>query len=179
MTGSKPLIPQGQLLVRPASRGMVYGSLFVAFLLTALPWPESALWLAPDLLLLAMVYWNIHAPRIAALGLAFTLGLAVDAAHGLLFGLHALSYSTAAFFVLMLRRRLERFGSLGQALHLAVLFPIQELLVILLGLGFGREVDWRYLAAGVVTTMLWLPVCALLNRLSGRPEASDAGIDSR
>lgn len=179
MTRQKPLIPPGQPLARPAAPAMVYGSLAAAFLVNALPWPASALWLVPDLLLLTLVYWNIHAPRLAGLGLAFALGLTVDAAYGVLLGLHALSYSTITFFVLMLRRRLEQFGAAGQALHLALLFPAQEALLLVLGLGFDREVDWRYLAAGVVTAMLWLPVSALLNRLSGRQEAADARLEPR
>ncbi len=172
--GSKPLIPQGQVLARPASRGLVYGSLLGGFLLTALPWPQTALWLVPDFVLVALVYWNIHAPRMANLGLAFVLGLAVDAAHGVLFGLHALAYCSATFVVLMLRRRLENFGPSGQALQLAWLFLAQEALVLILGLAFGREPDWRYLAAGAVTAMLWWPASALLDRLTGRAAAADA-----
>lgn len=171
---TKPLIPQGEALVHPPTRPMVLGSIAAAFLLTLLPWPEEALWLVPDFGLLVLLYWNIHAPRLAALGVAFGLGLAMDAAHGLLFGLHALSYCTATFLVLMLRRRLEFFTLKGQALHLAPLFPMQEALVLLLGVAYGHnQADWRYLAASLVTAALWLPASLLLDRLTGRSSRLD------
>ena len=173
--GTKPLIPQGQVLARPASRGLVFGSIIGGFLLTALPWPQAALWLVPDFVVITLIYWNIHAPRMANLGLAFVLGLAVDAAHGILFGMHALAYCSATFVVLLLRRRLENFSPSGQALQLAWLFPAQEALVLIMGLAFGRDPDWRYLAAGVITAMLWWPVSALLDRISGRAALPEAG----
>ena len=172
--GSKPLIPQGEELARPPTRLMVLISLVAAFMLTLLPWPKAALWLVPDLGLLVLVYWNIHAPRLAALGVAFALGLAMDATHGLLLGLHALSYCVITFLVLMLRRRLAFFTLKGQAAHLAPLFPLQEALVLLLGLAYGHsQVDWRYLAAGIVTAALWVPACLVLDRLTGRPARLD------
>lgn len=171
---TKPLIPQGEALARPPTRLMVIGSIVGAFLLTLLPWPEEALWLIPDFGLLVLVYWNIHAPRLAALGVAFSLGLAMDAAHGLLFGLHALSYCVVTFLVLMLRRRLEFFTLKGQAAHLAPLFPLQEALVLLLGLAYGHgQADWRYMAASIVTAALWVPACLVLDRLTGRPARID------
>lgn len=172
--GSKPLIPQGEQLARPPTRLMVYLSLAVGFLFTVLPWPQAALWLVPDFALLVLIYWNIHAPRLAPLGAAFALGLAMDAAHGLLFGLHALSYCVATFVVLMLRRRLDLFTARGQALHLAPVFPLQEALVMLLGLAYGQaQADWRYLAAGAVAAALWVPASFVLDRLTGRPTRLD------
>lgn len=172
--GTKPLIPQGEELARPPTRAIVAASLIAAFLFTMLPWPEAALWLVPDIGLLALVYWNIHAPRLAALGTAFALGLTMDGAHGLLLGLHALSYCVVTFLVLMLRRRLEFFTLRGQALHLAPLFFLQEALVLLLGMAYGHsQADWRFLAAGAITAALWLPACLVLDRLTGRPARLD------
>ena len=171
---NKPLIPQGEELARPPTRLMVLGSISAAYLVTLLPWPSAALWLVPDFGLLALLYWNIHAPRLAALGVAFALGLAMDITHGLLFGLNALSYCTVAFLVLMLRRRLEFFTLKGQALHLMPLFPLQKALVLLMGLAYGHgEADWRYIAAGLVTAALWGPASLVLDRLTGHPARLD------
>lgn len=173
-TSSKPLIPQGEQLARPPTRVLVLTTLILSFLLTVMPWPSAALWLVPDFALLALVYWNIHAPRLAPLGVAFVLGLMMDAAQGVLFGLHALSYCVIAFLVLMLRRRLDYFTVKGQALHLAPIFPLQEALVLVVGIGYGyTQTDWRYLAAGLVTAILWIPACFVLDRLSGRPTRLD------
>lgn len=167
---ARPLLPQGAELAAPPSRRKVVGSLLVALCLTLLPWADELRWLLPDLTLMVLLYWCIHAPRLAGLGLAFSLGLITDVSHGLLLGLDALAYCAAAFVVLFLQKRLERFDAPRQTLQLAPLLLGKEALVLTLGLAFGRgDADWRYLASGLVAVALWLPMAMLLNRLTGRP----------
>ncbi len=169
------LTPHGPQLVAPASARLVYGSVALAYVLGLLPWPTEWRWLVPDFTFLTLLYWNIHAPHRAGLGLAFILGLLTDAARGVLFGIHALVYVLGAFAILALRRRLENFLPPGQALQLAPLFVGKELVVLLLGLGAGAQVvDWWYLAAGPMAALLWLPACLLLHHLGGRPPAGPA-----
>jgi len=170
LNGAKPLLPQGAELAAPASRSRVNASLFAAMCLTLLPWADSIRWLLPDLTLMLLLYWCIHAPRLAGLGVAFSLGLVTDVAHGLLIGLNALAYCAAAFVVLSLQKRLEGFDVPRQTLQLAPILLGKEALVLVLGLAVSRgEVDWRYLAAGVLAGLLWLPLATLLDRLCGRP----------
>jgi rod shape-determining protein MreD len=170
MSAAKPLLPQGAELALPVSRGKVYASLLAALGLTLLPWADGVRWLVPDFVLMVLLYWCIHAPRSSGLGTAFTLGLITDVAHGVLLGLNALAYCAAAFVVLLLRRRLERFPPPAQTLQLAPLFLGKEALVLILGLAATHgETDWRYLAAGLVAASLWLPLAMLLNRVTGRP----------
>lgn len=173
MSPETSLAPRGPQLIAPASTRLVYGSLAVAFLLGLLPWPGQWRWLVPDFSFIVLLYWNIHAPHRAGLGLACLLGLLTDAARGVLFGLHGLVYVLAAFAVHSVRRRLENFLPPGQALQLAPLFVAKELAVLLLGLAVGHSVvDWWTLAAGPMAALLWLPVCLLLHRLAGRPSAT-------
>lgn len=167
---ARPLLPQGAELAAPPSRGKVMASLFAALCLTLLPWADGVRWVLPDLTLMVLLYWCIHAPRLVGLGLAFTLGLVTDVAHGLLLGLDALAYCAAAFVVLSLQKRLEGFDAPRQTLQLAPLLLGKEALVLTLGLAFGRgDADWRYLATGVVALALWLPMALLLDRVTGRP----------
>lgn len=175
MSPDKSLAPRGPQLVAPAGARLVIGSLAVAFLVGLLPWPAAWLWLVPDFAFIVMLYWNIHAPHKAGLGVAFVLGVLTDVASGVLLGLHALVYVVAAFVALSVRRRLENFAPPGQALHLAPLFLGKEALVLLVGLALGRGVtEWWQLSSGVVGALLWLPACLLLNRLGGRPSAPQA-----
>lgn len=168
---AKPLLPQGAELPAPASRGKVHATLLAALALTLLPWADGIHWLIPDFTLMVLLYWCIHTPRLAGLSMAFALGLATDVAHGVLLGLHALAYCSAAFVVLFLHRRLERFPATAQALQLGPLLLAKEGLVLVIGLAIGRgEADWRYLAAGLLAALLWLPTALLLNRLCGRPD---------
>lgn len=168
MTTDKPLVPQGPQLIAPASRRLVYGSLALGYLGTLLPWPQEILWLVPDFTLVLLLYWVVHAPHLAGLGLAMALGLLADATLGGLMGQHALTYTVAAFLVIHVRRRLENFEVSGRALHLAPIFLGQQLLLLILGLVFGLpDVDWRYLVAGVTAVLCWLPAARLLDRLTG------------
>lgn len=172
---ARALRPRGPQLIAPASARLVFGSLALAYLLGLLPWPLAWRWLVPDFTFLVLLYWNVHSPHRAGLGLAFVLGLLTDVARGVLFGMHALVYVAGAFVALSLRRRLENFQPPGQALQLAPLFLGKELAVLLLGLTIGHTVvDWWHLAAGAVAALLWLPVCLLLHRLGGRPPAVPA-----
>jgi len=71
----KPLLPQGTELAAPPTRTKVYGSLLLALAATLLPWADSIRWLVPDFTLMALLYWNIRAPRLAGLGAAYHPGL--------------------------------------------------------------------------------------------------------
>lgn len=167
---AKHFLPKGAELVAPPNRAKVFGLLGVALALNLSPWPDGVRWLVPDFTLMVLLYWNIRAPRLAGLGTAFLLGLVVDVARGLHMGLNALSYCAAAFVVLMLQRRLQNFDAPRQNLQLVPVLVGKEALVLTLGLMFGHgEVDWRWLAGGVLAALLWTPMAWLLDRLTGRP----------
>jgi rod shape-determining protein MreD len=51
----------------------------------------------PDLLAVAVVFWNVHQPRRVGVGLAFLLGLLMDVHQGALLGQHALAYTMLSF----------------------------------------------------------------------------------
>jgi rod shape-determining protein MreD len=164
----KPLVPQGPQLLAPASARLVFGSLALGYLATLLPWPQEIVWLVPDFTLVVLLYWMIHAPHLAGIGLAMLLGLLADATLGSLMGQHAFSYTIAAFVVLNLRRRLENFEVSGRALHLAPIFFGQQALILLLGLAFDLpNADWRYLVAGISAVLCWIPVARLFDRMTG------------
>lgn len=168
MNVEKPLVPQGPQLVAPASRRLVLGSLGLAYLLTLLPWPDAGNWLVPDFTLVVLLYWCIHAPHRANLGLAMVLGLLTDATLGGLIGQHALTYVVSAYAALSLRRRLENFQVSGRALHLIPIFLGQQALTLLLGLAFHQpDTNWLYLFAGITSTLLWMAVAQILDRLTG------------
>jgi rod shape-determining protein MreD len=166
----KPLLPQGAELAAPPTRAKVYATLILALATTLLPWADEIRWLVPDFTLMALLYWNIRAPRLAGLGAAFTLGLVTDVARGVLMGLNALAYCAATFAVLLVQRRLEGFDAPRQTLQLAPILLGKEALVLTLGLMMGRsEADWRWLAAGLAAGLLWVPLAWLVDRVTGRP----------
>ena len=166
----KPLLLQGSVLTRPPTRAKVWGTLLVALIVSLLPWQDHSLWLVPDFVLMVLLYWNIYAPRLAGLGMAFGLGLVADVAHGLLMGLNALTYCAAALAVLALRRRLENFDLPRRTAQVVPVLLAKELLVLIIGWMAGRgNPDWRWLFAGLVAGLLWMPLAWGLDRLCGRP----------
>ncbi len=168
MSLNKPLVPQGPQIIAPASYRLVYGSLALGYLATLLPWPQSVLWLVPDFTLVILLYWLIHAPHLAGLGMAMLLGLLTDLTIGTLIGQHALTYTATAFVVITLRRRLDNFEVSGRALHLAPIFLGETAVVLLLGLLFGLpDTDWRYLVSGLTAVLCWIPLAHMFDRLTG------------
>jgi rod shape-determining protein MreD len=173
LTPEKPLLPQGAELAAPARRSRVYASLALALAATLLPWADQIQWLVPDFTLMVLLYWNVRAPRLAGLGVAFSLGLITDVARGVLMGLNALAYCTATFVALLVQRRLEGFDAPRQALQLGPLLLGKEALVLTLGLVMGLgDADWRWLAAGLAAALLWLPLAWLMDQISGRSVAA-------
>ena len=69
----------------------------------------------PDLLALALVFWNVHQPRRVGVGLAFLFGLLIDVHQGALLGQHALAYTLLSFVAITIHRRLLWFGVVEQA----------------------------------------------------------------
>ena len=99
----------------------------------------------------------------------------------MLIGQHALTYAIAAFLVLNLRRRLEAFPPLGQALQVGPILAGQAVVMLLLGLLFDRQVsEWRYLASGLGAALLWYPLALILDALIGRlPPTPGSSLDER
>ena len=71
----------------------------------------------PDLLAVAIVFWNVHQPRRVGVGVAFVFGLLLDVHQGALLGQHALAYTLLSFVAVTMHRRLLWFGIVEQALH--------------------------------------------------------------
>jgi len=166
---SRALLPRGHAIGPPPSQTIIWLSLAVAYLLVLLPWPDAQRWLVPDFVLMTLLYWHIYAPRPIGLGVAFALGLLLDLTHGVLIGLYAATYVVAAFVVLDLSRRLERFPPLAQALQVAPVLLGQVVLLWLLGILVGLSpTDGRFILGGVLAAVLWWGLAAVLDRLTGR-----------
>ncbi|NLJ63330.1 MAG: rod shape-determining protein MreD [Alcaligenaceae bacterium] len=152
---------------KPASSfWMVWGSVFLMWLLALLPW---RLWLmAPDLLLMVLCFWHLHEPRRVNMLSGFVLGLLLDVHGGALLGEHALSYVLAIYGVGLLRRRLLLFGPWVQLIHL---LPIWLLAFIPSRFAHawlaGEWAGWDWLWSAVFMAALW-PIADLLLLLPHR-----------
>lgn len=147
-------------------------SLACALLLDLLPWRD--LRFMPDFVALVLVFWCVRQPRRVGLGIAWMLGLLIDAANGVLLGQHALAYSALAFLAVTLSRRILWFGVLQQSLHVAAILLFAEAVAILIRLAAGAPFPgWPLFAGPLIAAALWPVVTALLLLPQQRPVDAD------
>ena len=86
--------------------GVIAASFAVTMLVDFMPFPFDVFFWLPELTALMLLYWSMHHPQRVGMGIAFLLGLIVDAATAATLGLHALSYTVMVYFVLNTRRQI-------------------------------------------------------------------------
>lgn len=161
-----------QYLLRPANPLFIWASLFGALLVNVLPWGRTPL--IPDVLAIALVFWNIHQPRRVGMGAAFAFGLLMDVQEGALFGEHALAYTLISYGAITLHRRILWFPLGAQALHVFPLLLIAQLASVSIRMWVGGTwPGWIYFGDGVVGAILWPLVSWLLLAPQRRPTDRD------
>jgi rod shape-determining protein MreD len=149
------IMPRGanQLLL-PVNPFFIALSLIVALAVNLLPVGRQAA--MPDLLALALVFWNVHQPRRVGVGLAFVFGLLMDVHQGALLGQHALAYTLLSFVAITIHRRLLWFGVVEQALQILPVFLAAHLVALAVRmLAGGMFPGWSLLLAPVFEALLW------------------------
>ena len=147
----------------PASVGLVFFSLVVAFLLSILPWSGTWLLARPDFVVLVLIFWAVQEPRSIGQGIAFALGLLMDVSDSMLLGQHAFAYVIAIFGAQVLRVRILSFGLAEQTLHVLIITVVAGAVMLLLNLLLGADFPGpAYFISPVVTALLWGPVNWLL-----------------
>jgi rod shape-determining protein MreD len=141
-------------LLLPVNPLFMWFSLAMALLINLLP--LGRLPGMPDMVALALVFWNVHQSRRVGVGAAFVFGVLMDVHQGALLGQHALAYTLLAYFAITMHRRLLWFGVWEQALHVAPLFVVAHLVVLITRLITGDVFPgWTLLLAPFFEALLW------------------------
>ncbi len=144
-------------------------SFVVAGLMAIMPLPEWAIYYRPEWVALVVVYWVVNNPERVGIGVAWMVGIMVDALTGSLFGLHALGLALVAWLALRLRLRLRLFTVYQQASLVFVIIGLQLLasqwLQILFDLPHGTSMV--FLAPAVTSALFW-PLAWILLRGAAR-----------
>jgi rod shape-determining protein MreD len=157
---------QPQRILLPAKVSFIVLTLALALLFDLLPWRNTAG--VPELTAAVLAFWCIHQPRRVGIGIAWTLGLLLDAGNGALLGQHALGYAVLAFLALAVHRRILWFPLWQQALHLLLLLLSTQLLTLVIRLAAGAGFPgWTYFAGSFICAALW-PVLSFLLLLPQR-----------
>lgn len=141
-------------LLLPVNPLFMWFSLAMALLINLLP--LGRLPGMPDMVALALVFWNVHQSRRVGVGAAFVFGVLMDVHQGALLGQHALAYTLLAYFAITMHRRLLWFGVWEQALHVAPLFVVAHVVVLITRLITGDVFPgWTLLLAPFFEALLW------------------------
>lgn len=164
---------QPQEILLPARGGFVAMSFAVAFLLNLLPMQGLARDLYPDFVAMLVLYWSLHAPRTAGIGVAWLMGLLSDVADAVVLGQHALAYASLAFLGIVMHRRTPMFSSGQQLLQVFVMLQVPLLVSAIVRLAGGAGFPgWTYFLSAVTAASLWPPLSHLLQiPQRKRPEA--------
>jgi rod shape-determining protein MreD len=167
------IMPRGsdQLLL-PVNPLFIAFTLALAFGVNLLPLGRQPA--MPDLLAVALVFWNVHQPRRVGVGAAFVFGLLMDVHQGALLGQHALAYTLLSFLAITIHRRLLWFGVAEQTLQIFPLFFGAHAVALLVRLLAGDMFPgWWLLLAPVLETLLWPLATWLLLAPQRRPPDPD------
>ena len=157
---------RGQGISMPANVGFMALSVVVALLFNLLPWKDTTG--LPDLLALVIAFWSVHQPRKMGIGLAWLLGLLMDAGDGALMGQHAFAYAILAFAAISLHRRILWFPKWQQAAHVLVLLLLSQFLMLMVRMAAGGPYPGlAYFAGSLIAAALW-PVATYLLLLPQR-----------
>lgn len=149
----------------PRSGGwLIIASFIVALILEMLPLPRDVNALAPAWLIMTLVFWCLIAPHRVGVGIGWAVGLLFDVAQGTLLGLHAGTFALTAYIVLRLHQRVRVFPVWQQAVLIAALVLLNQLLVVWVkGITGQPALHWGYLAQGVSSALVWPLYCFLLD----------------
>ncbi|HZY16868.1 MAG TPA: rod shape-determining protein MreD [Ramlibacter sp.] len=150
----------GQQLLLPANPLFIWFTLVVALLVDMLPLGRTS-WM-PDVLALALVFWNVHQPLRVGIGAAFLFGIAMDVHQTSLLGQHALAYTALSFFAITMHRRLLWFTVPSQAVQVLPLFAAAHAIELAIRmLAGGAFPGVGILLAPVIESLLW-PVASVI-----------------
>jgi rod shape-determining protein MreD len=159
-------------LLLPVNPVFVWATLLAALAFNLMPLGRQPA--MPDLMALALVFWNVHQPRRVGVGLAFAFGLVLDVHDGAMLGQHALAYTLLSFFAVTIHRRLLWFTVPSQAVQILPLFVAAHAVSLLVRmLAGGMFPGWWILLAPLFESLLWPLACWLLLAPQRRPPDPD------
>ena len=94
---------------------IIFISLLIAFILTALPLPVWADDWRPAWVAMVLIYWCMALPNKVGIGIAWCLGLLLDVQQGTLLGQNALGLALIAYFVIQIHKRFRLFPLVQQS----------------------------------------------------------------
>ena len=163
---------QPQRILLPVNVGYMALTVVLALLFNLMPWHDLVG--VPDMVALVLAGWCVHQPRRMGIGMAWFVGLVMDAGNGALLGQHAFAYAFLAFGAITLHRRILWFSPWRQAAHVLVLLLVTQALMLTVRLMAGGVFPGpMYFAGSLTGAALWPTVTFILLLPQRRSESVD------
>jgi rod shape-determining protein MreD len=163
---------QPQRILLPVNVGYMMLTVVLAMLFNLMPWNDLVG--VPDMVALVLAFWCVHQPRKMGIGIAWLVGLVMDAGYGALLGQHAFAYAFLAFGAITLHRRILWFSQWQQAAHVLVLLLASQCLMLGVRMIAGGVFPGPlYFAESLTAAALWPAATFLLLLPQRRPESVD------
>ena len=163
---------QPERILLPVKVSYMALTVVLALLFNLMPWQDLVG--VPDMAALVLAFWCVHQPRRMGIGIAWFVGLVMDAGNGALLGQHAFAYAFLAFGAITLHRRILWFSLWQQAAHvLLLLLASQALMLGVRMIAGGTFPGPMYFAGSLIAAALWPTATFLLLLPQRRPESVD------
>jgi rod shape-determining protein MreD len=147
---------------------VIFITIVVAFVLTLAPLPEFLDLLRPYWVALVIIYWCLETQSRISLGLAFTIGIALDLLSASALGMHALSLVIIVYLVTRFRARLRFFPPWQQALSVLALLVNDRIIRLWINSLMGEPLpSLAFWVPPIVGTLIWPWLFLLLDRYRG------------
>jgi rod shape-determining protein MreD len=147
---------------------VIFLSIAAAFALELVPLPIFLDLIRPYWVALVIIYWCLETQDRIPMGLAFTIGIALDLLSASALGLHALSLVIIVYLVTRFRARLRFFPPWQQALSvLALLLNDRIILLWIISLRGEPLPSLAFWLPPIVGTLVWPWLFLLLDRYRG------------
>ena len=163
---------QPERILLPVNVGYMALTVVLALLFNLMPWHDLVG--IPYMAALVLAFWCVHQPRKMGIGIAWFVGLIMDAGNGALLGQHAFAYAFLAFGAITLHRRILWFSLWQQAAHVLILLLASQALMLGVRLVAGGIFPGpMYFAGSLTAAALWPTATFLLLLPQRRPESVD------
>jgi rod shape-determining protein MreD len=148
------------------SRWLVYGTAFVALLLTLLPLPKYVAVIRPPVLVLAILYWSTMTPRAGGILIGFLAGMLLDLLQGTQLGEHGLALSFVTYLAVRLHLLTRAKPLFEQSLFALIALLLYETLLWAIDGWSGHPLnDWMRWLPALTGAAIWPVVVGLLGRM--------------
>ncbi len=135
---------------------IIFISLLIAFILTALPLPAWGNDWRPAWVIMVFIYWCMALPHRIGIGIAWCLGLFLDVQQGVLLGQNAMSLTLIAYFVFQTHKRFRIFPLVQQSCLIGFVIIIYLLIALWVNKIMGiPSQTWTYWMPSISSMVLW------------------------